>query len=132
MDFKKYKLIATVFYISMVAFTIHKIIFFFVAQKKLESNFIYTLTTLYFFFFSCAAVLIFILLKVKDYNLNNVGNTFLLVTCIKMAVSYTLLSPILSSNSTYEGSEKINFFVIFILFLAIETIVSIRILNNKQ
>ena len=70
--------------------------------------------------------------KVKEKNIDNVGYTFLLITCIKMAVSYAVLYPILHSGNLNVKVEKIDFFIIFALFLTIETIVTIRILNNKQ
>jgi len=55
-----------------------------------------------------------------------------LVTCVKMALSYVILHPIIHSDTQNIKIEKIDFFIIFALFLAIETIVTIRILNNKQ
>jgi hypothetical protein len=48
-----------------------------------------------------------------------------------MVVSFFIVRPIL--NSTTENTiEKANFFFIFILFLAIETLITIRLLNKKQ
>jgi hypothetical protein len=48
-----------------------------------------------------------------------------------MAVSYFIVRPIL--NSPLENTiEKANFFFIFILFLTIETLITIRLLNKKQ
>lgn len=132
MDLKKYKLIATVFLFSIIAFAIHKLLFILFVPSDIENNFIYSLLVLYGFFFSCSAVIIFILLKVKEKSLDNVGFTFLLLTSVKMVASYVFLQPILNSNLENSTEEKINFFIIFILFLAIETLVSIRILNNKQ
>jgi hypothetical protein len=49
-----------------------------------------------------------------------------------MLVAYIFVKPILNLNLPKTPIEKINFFVIFIYFLAIETLVTIRILNNKQ
>jgi hypothetical protein len=86
----------------------------------------------YGFFFVCSVVILFILIKVKDKNIDNVGYTFLLVTFIKMGISYAVLSPILHSGNPNIQIEKLNFFVIFALFLTIETIVTARILNKKQ
>jgi hypothetical protein len=54
------------------------------------------------------------------------------LTFIKMGISYILLNPILNSSSQFLKVEKINFFITFALFLTIETVVTIRILNNKQ
>lgn len=132
MNLKKYKPLATIFVISVVALVIHKLAFFLFLSHKLESSFTYSILVLYGFFLSCSVVILFILLKVKEKSLDNVGFTFLLLTSGKMLLSYLFLQPILNSNSPNSSSEKINFFIIFIFFLAIETLVSIRILNNKQ
>jgi hypothetical protein len=42
------------------------------------------------------------------------------------------LMPILNSKIANIGYEKINFFIVFSIFLSIETVVSVRILNNNQ
>jgi hypothetical protein len=49
-----------------------------------------------------------------------------------MAIAYAFLTPILNTEVQNGTFEKSNFFVVFALFLAIETMVTIRILNNKQ
>ena len=65
----------------------------------------------------------------KDKNLDYVGMTFLLITSLKMGVSFFIVRPVLA-DTNQNLVEKINFFVIFILFLAIETIITIRLLNK--
>ena len=132
MDLKKYKPIITIFIISVVTLVIHKLVFFLFLSNKLESYFTYSLPLLYAFFYGCSAVIILILLKVKEKSIDNVGFTFLLLTSGKMLLSYAFLQPILNSNSLNLSIEKINFFIMFIFFLAVETLVSIRILNDKQ
>jgi len=49
-----------------------------------------------------------------------------------MAISYAVLSLIIHSGNQNLKTEKINFFIIFALFLTTETIVTIRLLNNNQ
>jgi hypothetical protein len=73
-----------------------------------------------------------VLLKVKERSFDNVGMSFLLTTSIKMIVCYLILKPILQVTFQNNAVEKKNFFMMFILFLAIETILTIRILNEKQ
>jgi hypothetical protein len=68
----------------------------------------------------------------KEKNIDSVGQTFLLVTSIKMALAYVLLHPILQNTSKLITPEKSNFFLIFAVFLTIETLVTIRMLNKKQ
>jgi hypothetical protein len=132
MNFKKFQPILEVFLLSTLVYLIHKLVFFLNDDNPKLQGFNFSIETIYEFFFICSVIIIFILIKVKEKNIDNVGYTFLLVTCIKMAVSYAILSPILHSGNPNVSIEKLNFFIIFALFLTIETIVTVRILNNKQ
>jgi hypothetical protein len=96
-----------------------------------ETDFHYSLSTLYLFFFICSVLILLVLIKVKKNNIDSVGLTFLLLTTIKMVLAYVLLHPILQGPNELVASEKINFYSVFALFLIIETIVTIRILNKK-
>jgi hypothetical protein len=132
MNFKKYRPILEVVFLSILVYLAHKLVFFLnISNPKLQS-FHFPIEAVYGFFFICSLLIILILIKVREINIDNVGYTFLLVTCIKMAISYAVLSPILHSGNPYLRTEQIDFFIIFALFLTIETIVTIRILNNKQ
>lgn len=132
MDFKKYKPILEVLIIAIPLYIVHKIVFIFSDLGKTAQMFEYSLEQLYGFFLMASVLIIFALVKIKEKNLDNVGYAFMLLTCIKMAVSYFVLKPILQNMNQSQQSEKINFFIIFMLFLAIETIIAIRLLNNKQ
>lgn len=131
MSLKRYLPLAEILVITILIYLTHKL-FFFLNESNLNfQNFHFPLETVYGFFFVCSEIITFILIKVKEKNIDYVGYTFLLVTCIKMAVSYSVLSPILHSGNQNTETENINFFIIFALFLTIETIEAIRILNNK-
>lgn len=132
MSFKKFQPILEVFFLSTLVYLIHKLVFFLNDDNPKLQGFNFSIETIYEFFFVCSVIIVFILIKVKEKNIDNVGYTFLLVTCIKMAVSYVVLYPILHSGNPNISIEKLNFFIIFALFLTIETIVTARILNNKQ
>ena len=97
-----------------------------------SQNYQYTIGTLYTIFTLFSVFIISILIHIGRKSIDNVGYTFLLITSVKMVAAYFLLRPILASDSDSAKFEKFNFFIIFLLFLAIETIISIRILNNKQ
>jgi hypothetical protein len=58
-----------------------------------------------------------------------VGNTFLLLTSIKLIAIYVIARPILEKE---EGMEKWNLFVLFMIYLLVETTVTIRLLNEKN
>jgi glucan phosphoethanolaminetransferase (alkaline phosphatase superfamily) len=97
-----------------------------------EATFYYSIETLYLLFLGLSIIVFVVLLKVKERSFDNVGMSFLLTTSIKMIVCYLILKPILQVTFQNNAVEKKNFFMMFILFLAIETILTIRILNEKQ
>jgi hypothetical protein len=70
-------------------------------------------------------------IKVKEKSFDNVGMSFLLGTSIKMVFCYLILKPILHIVTYNNTIEKVNFFGMFILLL-IETVLTIRILKEKQ
>ena len=132
MNFKKYQPLIEVTLLSILVYLVHKLVFFLNENNPNLQGFHFPIEVVYGFFFVCSLLIILILIKVNEKNIDNVGFTFLLVTCIKMAISYVVLSPILHSGNPYLRTEQIDFFIIFALFLTIETIVTARILNNKQ
>jgi hypothetical protein len=132
MNLEKYKPVFTILKISFALYILHKLLFLvFKSQLKTET-FYYSLEVLYIFFTTSSMLILFILVKVKERSLDNVGMTFLLITSVKMIFCYIMVRPIFNSLNQNITIQKINFFTLFILFLAIETIVTIRILNNKQ
>lgn len=132
MDLKKYKPIYVVVAVSVLLYILHNLVVFSSDLSDAFDSFYFSLETLYLFFVACSIIILFILLRVREKNLDNVGMTFLLITSVKMIFCYLMVRPILNASNDINSIEKINFFMMFILFLAIETIVTIRILNNKQ
>ncbi|MGV3697684.1 hypothetical protein [Flavobacterium sp.] len=118
--------------LAILGLIVHKTLFYFFVPKVFENNFIYPVSLLYLSFFGYSAGMILLLEKIKKVNIDSVGYTFLLVTSIKMVVAFLFLRPIIAEDLPKTTTEKISFFIIFIYFLTIETIVTIRILNNKQ
>jgi hypothetical protein len=131
MALKKYQPLLEISLISIMVYALHKL-FFFLNENDKFKNFHFPIEVIYLFFFCCSIIILSILIKVKEKNIDNVGSVFLLITCVKMAISYALLYPIIHSGNQDVKTEKINFFIIFFLFLTIETIVTIRLLNNNQ
>lgn len=118
--------------LSILLYAIHKIVFLFFIDNEAVRHFIYPLELLYLFFAISSVFIVFLLVKINQKNINNVGYTFLLVTSIKMALAFFFLQPILNSKTDFINIEKMNFFIIFIVFLIIETSVTIKMLNKKQ
>ena len=130
MNFKNYKPVLNLFLLTAVAYGIHKIIFY--SFNIDDANFHYSIETLYMIFSVLSIIVLVVLLKVKERSFDNIGMSFLLSTSVKMVVCYLILRPVLQASSQNNGVEKKNFFAMFILFLAMETILTIRILNKNQ
>ena len=128
----KYKPVLEVFFLSVIAFLIHELFFFLTDKANITAGFMYSVPVLYLFFLVCSVIILLILIRMKEKNIDSVGQTFLLLTSIKMVVAYILLHPILQSTNQLLTPEKTNFFITFAIFLTIETIVTIRILNKNQ
>ena len=77
-------------------------------------------------------ILIAVVLIVKMKYFDSVGYAFMALTSLKIGILLFWARPILKSATIVAKFEKGNFFILFAVFLAIETIVAIRILNNKQ
>ena len=109
---------------------VQQFVFYFFKIKT--ESFYYSPEILYVLFSTASIIVILIVLKIKEKNFDSVGMAFLVITSVKMVFSYVILRPILSKTMAPNGIEKTNFFVMFVVFLAIETVVTIRILNEKH
>jgi hypothetical protein len=132
MNLKQYQSILNLLLFSGISLLVHECFFYVIGLNQVESQFIYSLPRLYSFFFLLSAVILFILIKVNQVSSTHVGLTFILLTTFKMGIAYVFLKPILKVNLSHSGLEKINFLIVFLLFLAIETLITIRLINNKQ
>ena len=132
MNIKKYQPVLEVLLVSILLYIGHKLFFPFSKYNEISQSFSYPLETLYIFFTVCSLILLFVLIKVKEKNIDNVGHTYLLITFIKMGLAYFFLYTILNSTHANLKIEKINFFIVFALFLTMETAISIRLLNKNR
>lgn len=132
MTAKQYRplLIATVF--ALVFYIINKLLFLLPDFSSKYTSYHHSLETLYLFFWCCCMLIMVVLVNVHRRSPDNTGYTYMGATLLQMGLSYIMLRPILHSAAQGNNFEKINFFIIFILFLAIETVITIRLLNNKQ
>jgi len=109
---------------------------FFLSEYYIPSNvlakFQYSIPTLYLIFAVFSFVILSMLLVVWKRNLDYVGYTYLILTSVKMGIAFFFVKSILATSGDGATLEKTNFFIVFIYFLAIETVLTIRILNNKQ
>lgn len=130
MFLKNYKTILHLFFLTLASYIIHKGVF--LVFEIQDQNFHYTIEYLYLIFFAFSTVLFMILLKFKTSHFDNIGMLFMGGTFIQMFFLYFILRPILTDKLENMAVEKINFFLTFILFLLFETLLTIRLLNEKR
>lgn len=132
MDWKKY---ASLYYLFLIALPIalfNFLILKFLLPAAVYTSFYYSVFALYFLFTLASAIILLVLIKIKEKNQEQIGYVFLVATSIKLVFCYLLLLPVLNKTATDSNSEKINFFMIFILFLAIEVFFTSKLLNNTK
>lgn len=130
MNLKKLYQFLTLLGISVLLYAIHKMVFYGFSIK--QESFHYSLEMLYLFFFVLSAIILMVLLIIKGRSFDNVGMSFLLATSVKMIFCYLVLRPLLKTPSPENPIERINFFILFIVFLIIDTLFTIRLVNEKQ
>lgn len=130
MFLKNYKLILHLYCITLASYMLHKGAF--VVFKINDQNFHYTLEVLYLIFLISSTVLLAATVKFRKDKFDSIGMFFMLGTFIQMFLYYFILRPILSDKIHNVSVEKTNFFITFILFLLFQTILTVRLLNEKR
>ncbi len=131
MNLKK-QLLFTLIIATIGGLIVHKAAAYFIIPSGFENQFVYSTPLLYVLFALFSLIIVSLLTKVKETVPNSVGYAFLAFTTLKMVIAYAIMRPTIHAHLPKTPAEKMNFFVVFIYFLAIETYLTIRILNNKQ
>ena len=127
---KNYKPIFYLLCLALGTYILHKAVFFF--SEINTEKFHYSLELLYISFFAISSLLYLILLVVKKKNFEIVGMTFLFGTFTQMLLAYLVLQPILKNQTEETNIEKVSFFITFVLFLLFQTLLTVRLLNEKR
>lgn len=128
---KKYLLFfKELFFVAFSLYIIHCLVFLIPTLNAAQENFYFSITFLYVLFFIFSKTILFIVKKVSEKSFDNIGMVFMLATFIKTGIVYFIVKPIIDSQN--NQIEKLNVFFIFICFLLIETVITMRILNKKQ
>ncbi|MGK4566594.1 hypothetical protein [Flavobacterium sp. 3HN19-14] len=116
--------------ISIILYGIHKLIFGFLLPET-EDTYHFSLLELYGFFGIGAVMVTSVSVILRKHSINNVGQVFMLTTMLQILGCFAFFySPI--NAEAIVPTEKSNFIIIFLLFLAMETILTIRLLNKNQ
>lgn len=100
-------------------------------EEKWQNTYYSFSQTLSFFVVSSIVILI-INLVISKKALEQLGFVFLGIMTVKLIASYVFIAPALELKSVASEFEKINFFIYFLVFLAIDVYLTIQILNKKN
>ena len=132
MQLKNFKPLFYLSFIFVGLYFIHLFVFHLFELKLKSDVFNYSLEQLHIGFSIASISIIIILIVIKQKNIDLVGNVFLLLTCVKM-VAVSLFIRTSLNNSVFNHSiEKWNYFIMFFVYLIIETITTIFILNKED
>lgn len=129
---KKYYPLLLVLLSTILLYAIHKSAVVFSGWKELFSGFHYSLEMLYLAFGLASLLIVFLLIKVKERNFDQIGLAFMALITIKMFVFYFVFRPVISSKASETDWERVNFIVLFMTFLILETVVSAQILKSSE
>lgn len=118
------------FFFSFSFYVIHRLVFLLPSLNNAQENFYFSITYLYVLFFIFSKTILLVVKKVSEKSFDNTGMVFMIASFIKTGIVYFIIKPILDSQN--NQIEKLNVFFIFICFLLIETVITVRILNKKQ
>lgn len=132
MNLKNYAPVLYFLLFAVVLYIVHKLIFSFSGLDVETATFHYSLEYLYAFFAAMGVLIIFSLIMVFKVAPDFVGMTFLAATTINLVFSYIIARPILARTTGNVKIEKINFFVIFLVFLLLKIIITAKMLKNSS
>jgi hypothetical protein len=119
-----------IFFFTLSLFAINRLVFLLPALNQAQEKFHFPIDFLFLLFFVLSSLILFIVKKVSEKSFDNTGMVFMIATFVKTGIVYFIIKPILSLPN--HQIEKTNCLIVFMCFLAIETIITIGILNKKQ
>ena len=97
-----------------------------------EIEFLISITSIYLFHFFTVAFSYIMLVVVNKYFFQQTGYAFLAFGIIKMGLSVFFLMPVIDSEITNKIPDVLSFFIPFFIFLLLETIFSVNLLNSSD
>jgi hypothetical protein len=132
MKLSLFKPLLLVLVFSMLFFCVQYYSLVYLIGENAINTFCFSLVEIYLFFTISSILIVTTLIFVRKKNLDIVGYFYLILTMVKMGIAYFFLHQINQHTNDFLSYEKKSFFVSFILFLAIETLITIRLLNKNQ
>lgn len=94
-------------------------------------TFFYPVYAIYLFHFVATLLIYFFLVFVHRTLPEKTGFAFLATTVVKMGAAIVFLLPLIQSGKTDRIPDAVAFFVPYFIFLFLETLFAIRLINAK-
>ncbi|MXN92609.1 hypothetical protein GR160_15375 [Flavobacterium sp. Sd200] len=117
--------------IAAVCLIVNLLVYLVPDLQQQAATFTYPVAIVYLLFFGFSGIILFALHQIAKTSPSQVGYVFLGLTSLKAVGSYFFIKPVLAKTVSFP-TEKLNFFVIFMLFLFIEAYFTAILLNKKQ
>lgn len=94
-------------------------------------NTFFTVFQIYLFNFSVSTFSILVLFLINQQFKDKVGFVFMALGILKMMVTVYFLMPLINSNFENKIPDVLQFFFCYFLFLALESIITVKQLNKN-
>ncbi len=121
------------FLLVLIPFTLilFGIQYFAVAHLKQTTTFFYSTWSIYIFhFFATLLIYLFIVFVKKTFS-DKTGFAFMACGLLKMMASIIFLLPLILNKEQSALNDVIAFFIPYFLYLLLETVYTVKMLNNK-
>ncbi|HEX8269302.1 MAG TPA: hypothetical protein VF581_05370 [Flavobacterium sp.] len=129
MSASTFRPVLEVIILAVVSFLLHILLFYVLGIET--RGFTYSILQQYTWFLAGSLFTTLVVIFVRQRNIDSVGSTMMLLTCGKMVPAYMVMHPVITLNDAGHSAEKVNFLIIFGIFLIIDTLIAIRLLNRN-
>lgn len=128
-------MIKQLFYSNLKKITLYTVVLFLVHHfvvSKIFANyyFYYPTYSIYLFLFTITTIIILLTIVINKNYKEKTGFAFLALSVFKMLFSVVFLIPLIKSEMQNKLPDTISFFAAFFVFLTLETIFVIKIINK--
>lgn len=125
---QKYKQVSLAFVLSVFFYGVHKLLII----KNILNIPTYFSIEIMHLIFSVSSILIVLILSIIYYKKpDNVGYSFMGITIFKMIALLAVFKNIIQQNSENINPEKTTIIILFLIYLALETILMAQLLNKN-
>jgi len=115
--------------LSLVSYVVHFIV---VSKLLSEYSYYYPVYTIYLFLIVVTSLIVVTILAIhKNYN-DKAGFAFLAFSVLKMLLAVIFLIPLITSDLTNKVPDILSFFIPYFLFLTLETVYILNLINKTS